>query len=61
MLKAFTTARKATAGLVGVIAAVSAMNLLPSPWQEVTVALVALGTYVGVYQTENKKTQTPEE
>ena len=45
-----TEARHAAGAVVGIVAAVTALNVLPHPWSEVAVAVVSVGTFTGVYK-----------
>jgi len=49
-----TVARKAGVAALGAVAAALAAGLLPDPWDKVGAAVVAVGTYLGVYATPNK-------
>lgn len=51
-------ARKAGVAVVGVAATALSMGALKSPWNEIATAVVAVGTYLGVYATKNV-TQPP--
>ena len=53
MTRFLTVARKASVAAVGALASAVAAGVLPSPWQEVGVCVVALATYFGVYHTRN--------
>lgn len=51
--------RKATVAALGALATAVAMGVLPEPWNTVAAAVLAVGTYFGVYQTENVRRELP--
>jgi hypothetical protein len=49
--------RKALVAALGALASLVALGVLPSPYQEIAVALVAVATSLGVYSVPNELTR----
>lgn len=45
--------KKAIVAFIGAVAELAALGLLPSPYQEVAVAVVAIATAIGVFGVTN--------
>lgn len=55
MLKRLAPVRKAAVAILGVVAQVAALGLLPESWKPWGVVVVAAATAAGVYQVPNRK------